>query len=77
MAGTKGFDPAPVLARFPGASNGEVADLLGVTIRTVNRWRSGHTGIICKLADEIATQHLGLHPALLWPEWLDEPEAVA
>ena len=36
---------------------------------TIHRWRRG--GIPEKQADRIAVKCLGIHPALIWPEWFD------
>jgi hypothetical protein len=63
------FDPAPLLARFHGLNDTEIGCRLGVAASTVGRWRSGDRKIHTRLADEIAVKHLGLHPALVWPEW--------
>lgn len=43
-----------------------VAELLGVTDRTVWRWRQ--TGLMRSTADEVAIR-LDLHPGLVWPDW--------
>lgn len=43
-----------------------VAEVLGVTARTVWRWRQ--TGLMHSTADEVATR-LGLHPLEVWPDW--------
>lgn len=62
------FDPAPILDRFAGMSAAEIAELLGVTPRTVSRWRNGGT-IEPATADRLAC-YLGMHPVEMWPhEW--------
>lgn len=43
-----------------------LAELLGVTDRTVWRWRQ--TGLMHSTADEVATR-LGLHPLEVWTDW--------
>jgi Homeodomain-like domain len=54
---------APLLDRLSGTVS-EIAEALGVTDRTIQRWRA--TGIDPYLADEIAIKHLGMHPAEIW-----------
>lgn len=67
--------PEPRLPLAPlltgGRTIGDIAALLGVSKRVVSRWR--HDGIRWSLADQAAVA-LGLHPALVWPDWY---EAVA
>lgn len=54
-------------ARFDGeATVAEMARCVGVTQRTVSRWRQ--RGLTCESADAAAVA-LGFHPALVWPEW--------
>jgi len=70
------FDPAERLASVEVRSRSTrsdsvgitpaVAELLGVTDRTVWRWRQ--TGLMRSTADEVATR-LGLHPLEVWPDW--------
>ena len=63
------FDPTPVLARFDlEATNSEIAEILGVSRETVQRWRNGRAGIDPNLADKLAVHRLGVHPATLWPD---------
>lgn len=45
--------------------------ILGVHRRQIARWRD--YGVPWVTADRIATS-LGLHPANLWPEWMDIPD---
>jgi hypothetical protein len=59
------LDPGPLLALFPGATDGEIADRTGVSRHTVLRWRHGTTALYPATADRIAVR-LGLHPANLW-----------
>jgi transcriptional regulator with XRE-family HTH domain len=47
------------------------AEALGVSDRTVQRWLHGGR-LTARTADRVAAA-LGLHPALLWPEWYDQP----
>lgn len=46
-----------------------IADALGVTKRTVNRYRK--SGLSRQKADALACR-AGLHPACVWPGWVDE-----
>lgn len=48
----------------------DIAVVIGVTTRTIQRWRHGALLTISQ-ADRIACR-LGLHPALLWSEWYSE-----
>lgn len=52
--------------------DGQAARVLGIDRRAVNRWR--HRGLTCRAADRVATA-LNLHPANLWPDWLEVVEA--
>lgn len=57
------------------SSDGEVADLLGVTRRQVVRWRAG-TRIPWYEADRLAVE-LGLHLEIVWQEaaaWCPHPK---
>lgn len=52
-----------------------VANVIGVTRRTVQRWQSGQLLNVWN-ADLVATR-LGTHPSLVWPDWqLELDEAV-
>jgi len=64
------FDPIRLIARYcnQGMTDREIAEELGVSIRTVQGWRSGRQRLTRTRADELAIG-LGLHPVLLWPEW--------
>ena len=52
----------------PGSATPRIAELAGVSRRTVNRWR--HAGIPLELADRLACA-IGLHPSNVWPEWYE------
>ncbi|MGD9797571.1 MAG: helix-turn-helix domain-containing protein [Acidimicrobiia bacterium] len=58
-----------VLCRVRTASAVDVAATVGVSPRTVKRWRAD--GMSEQQADGAAVA-LGYHPALLWPTWLQE-----
>lgn len=76
------FDPAPVLAQLDLRITGkditdnqpvtlhdhEAAELLGVTQRTVQRWRRNRSRLSVVMADQAACA-LGLHVVLLWPDF--------
>lgn len=51
-------------------TNARIAELCGVGRTQVTQWRS--TGLPWDTADRIAV-HLGLVPALLWPQYDEEP----
>lgn len=80
------YDPAKLLELFPEHTPGSnrvgcgtavegsarwVADRLGVSERRVQRWRRGVMQLNRWDADRFAV-HLGLHPAQIWPEWLED-----
>lgn len=50
-----------------------VADELGTTLHQVYRWR--RYGVDRDQADEFAVK-IGLHPAEVWPEWVDDATRV-
>jgi hypothetical protein len=52
---------------WPAASAQEIARLLGVSQRQVQRMRAGHS-LTFAAADRLAVA-LGLHPGELWPEF--------
>lgn len=64
------FDPAPLLAlrELRGLSDPQIADRLGVSKRTVMRWRHGTHRAEERTADRVAAR-LDLHPMLIWDEW--------
>jgi hypothetical protein len=49
-------------------SFGDAADLLGVNVRHLARWKG--RGITIDQADALACR-AGLHPGEVWPEWWD------
>lgn len=54
----------------PGAATWvAVAELLGTSVRQVQRWLTG-SRLQEDTADRMATA-LGLHPTMLWPEWYE------
>jgi hypothetical protein len=57
---------------FEGDHCHQLARLVGVTERTIYRARM--TGLTVWQADRYAIA-AGLHPALIWPNWLRHPEA--
>lgn len=65
------FDAAPLLELAPATDDRTLAALFGVTRRTIVRWTTGRTGV-CGLdrAERFAIA-IGLHPASVWPEWLE------
>lgn len=62
---TRGLDPAPLLALVPG-SGADQALALGVTRRTIVRWRNGHAGPPKTDAYRLA-HAVGRHPSEIWP----------
>ena len=54
-------------------TDGHIATIVGVDRRTVLRWR--RIGIRMPLA-EAAADHLGEHPANIWPDYIDAVLAV-
>lgn len=53
--------------------DGRASRVLGVSRSTIHRWRRG--GLTCRTADRVAIA-LNLHPAILWPDWLDDVSGV-
>ncbi len=64
---------APLLARFPGWTSQAIADELGVTRRTIERWKVGGQ-IRAEHADGLAAA-AGCHQFVIWPELADEAVA--
>ena len=62
------FPIGPLLEALDCATPARLADLLGYSERAVYRWVE--VGISWDRADRIAVS-AGLHPATVWPEWLD------
>lgn len=56
-----------------GATICDLAHRLGVTRRTVQRWRT--TGLTDVSADHAAVR-LGAHPLEIWPDWCDPKETT-
>lgn len=67
------LDPAPLLAQFPGETGEAIAGKLGVTRRTIERWKSGGN-VDPKLADALAVK-AGTHAFVLWPELAEQAVA--
>ena len=61
------------VARFPELSDGDIASVLGVTRRTIVRWKI--IGLDCWTADKAAVR-LGLHPCEVWGDAWWDPVAV-
>lgn len=59
----------PLREVAPTIATAELARMAGVSRRTAARW--AETGLADVHADRVAVR-LGLHPALVWPGWLDE-----
>ena len=55
------------LRRVHPISAGQMAELVGVSRRTICRWQN--SGLTETQADRAACA-LGTHPALVWPQWL-------
>lgn len=51
----------------------DYARAFNTTPTTIDRWRE--VGIPIHRADHIAIKILGVHPALIWPEWFDSSAA--
>jgi len=49
-----------------------IAEHLGVTRATIQRWRNGKSFLDPYTADRLAVK-LGKHPCQIWPEWFDLP----
>lgn len=54
------------LAAITGYNNCELARRTGYPVRTIQRWTT--TGIPYYSADRLAIR-LGVHPAIIWPNW--------
>lgn len=66
MAARPSYPAAPVLDRIRGMDPQVASEMLGVTPRTIMRWRDGG-GLFEDTADSVA-QRLGDHIAHLWPD---------
>lgn len=63
--------PLQPLATALGAdTDRQLAEACGVTTRTIERWRA--TGIPAARADQIACIIVGVHPANIWPQYLND-----
>lgn len=51
-----------------GFTIGRIADLIGVAPASIHRWRK-EGGIPLFSADRAACR-LGIHPSLIWPDWI-------
>lgn len=67
------IDPAPLLAMLGDLDNFAAADLLGVSARTLDRWRVGRYRIDSVWAADAAACAIGLHPMQIWPDYEDWP----
>lgn len=56
--------------RRRGWSANDIADELGMTRRTVQRWLAREETLMQRAAAEDICDALGLHPAMLWSEWV-------
>lgn len=63
------LDPTPLLNAAGIGTDRDIAARLGVSQKTVFRWRHG-APVRIWLADECAVR-IGAHPAELWPDWCD------
>ena len=61
-------------AIYPGLTNRQIGDLLGVSRDTVIRWR--RDGIPDRSSDRVAVS-LGRHPEQVWPGWTRAGVAAA
>ncbi len=59
--------PGPVF-EHTGLNNSQLARKVGVSVRTVRRWRGGHNLLSPTTAETVADR-LGLHPSHLWADW--------
>ena len=48
-------------------SVGRVASVFGVSTNAVRRWH--RVGLSVWQADRLAVKRLGVHPAMIWPDW--------
>lgn len=62
------LDPGPLLRLKGDLSDQEFARIVGVTRRTVIRWRQGRDRHLQGVTAERAAVALGRHPSELWPE---------
>lgn len=63
--------PLQPLATALGANTDrQLAERCGVTTRTIERWRA--QGIPAQHADRLACVTVGVHPATIWPQYLND-----
>ncbi len=62
------FDPCALLDLTPGDSDVDKARELGVSYRTVMRWRHNGHRLNPWAADRLAVT-IGRHPAEVWPDY--------
>ena len=66
------FDFEQLAEAAGGATPAALARAIGVTARTVYRWR--HAGVIPADHADRAAVALGHHPAELWPSWATDTD---
>lgn len=52
-----------------------VAEVIGVSSRTVQRWQRGQR--LSEWAADLVATRLGTHPSLIWDDWFDDLEEVS
>ena len=67
----KSYPSAPLFEKCRGMSDKEISDQVGVTRKTVGRWRHG-ANVAAFVTDDVAIA-LGAHPLELWPDWVAPP----
>lgn len=67
------FPFSPVESFVAHLSSQEIADLIGCERSSVRHWRRGTRMLTVWKADEFACA-LGLHPLLLWPDFMEAGE---
>jgi len=68
------FPATALLEQFEeGTWANHIAERLGTTRATIQRWRMGNTMLDPYEADKFAIK-LGKHPGNIWPNWFDLPE---
>lgn len=61
------YDAVPLLELARCETDQITAEALGVSLRTIRRWRAGGN-VDHRMADELAIR-IGSHPLLVWPHW--------
>lgn len=64
---TTGLEAGPLLTLARADTAQLTAEALGVSRRTVERWKAGGN-VDPRRADELAVR-IGTHPLLIWPHW--------